>query len=42
MKYKEVVERNVGVQDGCLPVEIAKIGWPAAGRKVSGSSLVRK
>lgn len=42
MKYKEDMERNVGVHGGCMPSEINWVGWSATGKRVSGSSMVGK
>lgn len=41
-KYKEELERNVVVQGGCVPSEMAWIGWSAAGKRMSGSNMVGK
>lgn len=42
MKYKEDVEKNIGVHGGCMPSEMDWVGWSAAGKRVSGSSRVGK
>lgn len=42
MKYKEEVEKNMGVHGGCMPLEMDWVGWSSAGKRVSRSRRVGK